>query len=184
MGDLKNEAELYLSFALVFQRPQLEIARNLEEFIDLWKEELTIPSEDYHKLLDFCRENPSGEARVNALWEHYIPLFEAGTVEAPPYASVYLDNEAQVMGRETFAVKVFYERSGYGLEERSEHLPDHLAVELEFMALMARDEKTELLQEFRVNHLLPFLSRILPHIIHSRRPFYSIAARILNDWQV
>jgi putative dimethyl sulfoxide reductase chaperone len=183
MGDLTIDAELYLSFALVFHRPQPQSADNLEEFIDLWTEELGIEAEDYQLLMDFCTKNPPGESRVNALWEHYIPLFEVGSIEAPPYASVYFQDNAQVMGDEAFAVKRFYEASGYSLGESPEQLPDHIAVELEFMALLARDGKYEQLMEFRVKHLLPFLKQILPRIQESRRTFYSTIARLIQNWQ-
>ena len=184
MVNLSSDAELYLSFALVFHRPQPQSADNLEEFIDLWSEELGIQTEDYQQLMDFCTKYPPGETRVNALWEHYIPLFEVGSVDAPPYASVYLQDNAQVMGEEAFAVKDFYEASGYGLGERPEVLPDHIAVELEFMALLARDEKAQVLQEFREKHLLPFLQRILPRIRDAHKPLYSIVAILLQNWQL
>lgn len=182
--NLATDAELYLSFALVFHRPQPQSADNLEELIDLWSEELEIEAEDRKHLIDFCTNYPSGETRVNALWEHYIPLFEVGTVEAPPYASVYLQDEAQVMGEEAFAVKAFYEESGYSLGERPQELPDHLAIELEFLALLARDGKLDRLQEFRVKHLVPFLQQILPRVYESKKPFYSIAAKLLQSWQL
>lgn len=184
MANLSADAELYLSFALVFHRPQLQMADHLEEFIELWFEELEIESGDYQQLLDFCEQNPPGETRVNALWEHYIPLFEVGKVDAPPYASVYLSDSALIMGNEAFAVKRFYETSGYALGEKPEQLPDHIAVELEFMALLARDGEETLITDFRNNHLLPFLKHIIPRIVESEKPFYSTVAKLLGKWQV
>jgi TorA maturation chaperone TorD len=184
MGNLSTDAEIYLSFALVFHRPQPQMADHLEEFIDLWSEELGLELEVYQQLLNFCSQYPPGETRVNALWEHYIPMFEVGTVEAPPYASVYLQDDGLIMGEEAFAVGRFYEAAGYGLGEKPEQLPDHIAVELEFMALLARDGKGELLEEFRENHLLPFLQHIVPRIVECGRPFYAIVAKLIGKWQL
>ncbi|WP_206811888.1 TorD/DmsD family molecular chaperone [Paradesulfitobacterium ferrireducens] len=177
------KAELYLAFAAIFQRPRPEISDHLEELIELWAEEIPASRTQVQVLEDFCRKHPAGEKRLNTLWEHYIPLFETGKVEASPYASVHLNREKQVLGTESMAVKSFYEKAGYAIESNGE-LPDHLAVELEFAALLARDGQEEYLAEFKKVHLLPFLSVILPLIRNSGRPVYAAAAAILQDWQI
>ena len=177
-------AELYLSFASLFYRPCQDISEHLEELIDLWREELIIPDAKIDELSKFCLGHPAGTARLDALWEHYIPLFETGAVEAPPYASVYFSEDGLVMGPETFAVRRVYETAGYGMGEKAENLPDHLAVELEFAALLARDGEVERLEEFRQKHLLPFLSEILPRIRATGRPVYARVAEILETWQL
>lgn len=178
-----SQAELYLSFAGIFHRPSLEISKHLEEFIDLWEEEIPSIKSEVVALRQFCKDYAPGEQRMNALWEHYIPLFETGKVEAPPYASIYLNPEQQVMGVETFNVRKFYHSAGYDLGQGADQLPDHLAVELEFMALLARDGEDEQLKKFRQIHLLPFLAKILPIIERSIRPIYFPVARILRTWQ-
>lgn len=177
-------AELYLSFASLFYRPCQDLSEHLEELIEVWQEELIIPEGRMAELSSFCIDYPTGSTRLNTLWEHYIPLFETGNVEAPPYASVYFSEDGLVMGPETFAVRHFYETAGYGMGEKPENLPDHLAVELEFAALLARDGEEERLEEFRQKHLLPFLSKILPLIRETRRPVYAQAAEILENWQL
>ncbi|GAB6174995.1 hypothetical protein JCM15765_44730 [Paradesulfitobacterium aromaticivorans] len=178
-----TKAELYLAFAAVFQRPRPEVSDHLEELLELWAEELPASFAQLQELKNFCQNYAAGEERINALWEHYIPLFETGKVEASPYASVYLNREKQVLGEESLAVKSFYEACGYVIESTGE-LPDHLAVELEFAALLARDAAEERLTEFRKHHLLPFLRAILPLIQKSGRPVYAAAAAILQDWQI
>ena len=177
-------AELYISFASLFYRPRLEIFDHLEELIELWSEEISIPVSKIEELNKFCSDYPAGESRLNALWEHYIPLFETGAVEAPPYASVYFSNEGLVMGKEAFAVKDSYQEAGYGMGENADNLPDHLAVELEFASLLARDGEEERLETFRQRHLLPFLRMILPRIQETGRPVYAVVAEILESWQL
>ena len=135
-------------------------------------------------LSKFCINFPVGTARLNAMWEHYIPLFQTGAVEAPPYASVYFSKDGLVMGPEAYAVQRVYEAAGYGMGEKAESLPDHLAVELEFAALLARDGEVAKLEEFRQKHLLPFLGEILPRIRATGRPVYALVAEILENWQL
>lgn len=55
---------------------------------------------------------------------------------AHPYGSVYLDGEKVVMGNSTLAVKAFYAEQGLGLDDDFHELPDHIAVELEFLYLL------------------------------------------------
>ena len=177
--DRESVAELYMSFAAVFHRPDQEVSNHLEELIDLWSDVIPDIDEFVQKLSHFCHQFPPGEQRINALWEHYIPLFETGEVEAAPYASVYLGEEGFVLGKEAFNVKQFYATCGYEIEENGE-LPDHLAVELEFCALLARNRQDKLLSDFEKMHLTPFLKRILPKIKKSHRPVYSEVASILE----
>ena len=182
--DKSMNAELYLSFAAVFHRPNQEVSDHLEELIDLWSEVIPDIEELVQKLRTFCHQFPPGEQRLNALWEHYIPLFETGAVEASPYASVYLGKEGLVLGKEAFNVQQFYANCGYVMGTESGELPDHLAVELEFCSLLARNGQDESLKDFEKKHLAPFLNCILPRIKNSSRPVYSEVATILEVRQL
>ncbi|CAA7602475.1 Nitrate reductase delta subunit [Acididesulfobacillus acetoxydans] len=176
--------ELYLSFAGIFQRPRPDIARHLEELIDLWAQEISSSEKVFSELREFCRAFPAGEVRENALWKEYIPLFETGRVEAPPYASVYLDRDGLVLGCEAEEVRKFYLSLGYGLRSDQRELPDHLGVELEFLARLAGRGSWDAVGSFRKSHLRPFLRAILPKIRASERPVYSQAAELLASWQL
>lgn len=178
--DRSISAELYLSFAALFYRPNLDVSDHLEEIIDFWSEEIPGIDDFVQELKTFCGQFPSGEQRLNALWEHYIPLFETGAVEASPYASVYFEEEGLVLGKEALKVKQFYTTCGFGMEEGKEELPDHLAVELEFCALLARNGQEKALEDFKRIHLNPFLEQILPRIKKSKRPVFAAVAAILE----
>lgn len=54
-------------------------------------------------------------------------------LKAPPYGSVYLDKERRVMGDSTMEVIKMYHEEGLSIDEDFKELPDHIAVELEFM---------------------------------------------------
>jgi len=67
-------------------------------------------------------------------------------LKAPPYGSIYLDNERTVMGPSTMEAIRFYEEEGLARDESFDELPDHIVVELEFMYFLVFKE-TEALQK-------------------------------------
>ncbi|BCB96201.1 dehydrogenase [Dissulfurispira thermophila] len=52
---------------------------------------------------------------------------------APPYGSVYLDRERRVMGDSTLKTMELYREAGLVISDDFKELPDHVAIELEFM---------------------------------------------------
>ena len=54
-------------------------------------------------------------------------------LKAPPYGSVYLEGGRRVMGDSTMEVIKAYHEEGLSMDEDFKELPDHIAVELEFM---------------------------------------------------
>jgi TorA maturation chaperone TorD len=55
---------------------------------------------------------------------------------AKPYGSVWLDTDAPLMGDSTMAVLQHYEDAGFEVDEGFRDLPDHVAVELEFLYVL------------------------------------------------
>ena len=54
-------------------------------------------------------------------------------MHAPPYGSVYLDGERQIMGKSTLEVRNKYREAGLNISTDFLNPPDHIAAELEFM---------------------------------------------------
>ena len=54
-------------------------------------------------------------------------------LHAPPYGSVYLDGERQIMGKSTLEVRNKYREAGLDISTDFRNPPDHIAAELEFM---------------------------------------------------
>ena len=54
-------------------------------------------------------------------------------IKAAPYGSVYLDQGRRVMGNSTMEVIKIYQEEGLSMDQEFKELPDHIAVELEFM---------------------------------------------------
>lgn len=111
---------------------------------------------------------------------------------APPYGSIYLDDSKTVMGDSTARVSAFYRANGLQLADDFHELPDHIAVELEFLSYLAHRqreaEKTgnsgeverlnEVQQEFLTTYLVPWLEPFTRAIIDDgESPFYQAVAR-------
>jgi TorA maturation chaperone TorD len=75
----------------------------------------------------------------------YAKLF-VGPFEllAPPYGSVYLDDGTRVMGDSTMQVINIYNNEGLSKDDDFKDLPDHIAVEMEFMSYLMYKERDAL----------------------------------------
>lgn len=67
--------------------------------------------------------------------ELFVGPFE---MKAPPYGSIYLENTHLVMGDSTMEVAKIYQDAGLKVELHEP--PDHIAIELEFMAFLCAGE--------------------------------------------
>lgn len=111
---------------------------------------------------------------------------------APPYGSTYLDDAKTVMGESTGKVSSFYASCGLHLAEDFHEMPDHIAVELEFLSFLAHKEResiaagdrgeanryTGLQCSFLDRFLLPWLPPFTRSILEgTESPFYQAIAR-------
>ncbi|MEE8435132.1 MAG: molecular chaperone TorD family protein [bacterium] len=105
---------------------------------------------------------------------------------APPYGSVYLDQEALVMGASTIDAAACYEKAGLSPEEQFLEPPDHVVTELEFMYFLAHRQVVtgeqgylEDQRDFLAGHLglwiAPFTAAIARAALH---PYYTALARL------
>ncbi len=88
------------------------------------------------------------EAGQEALMLDHTGLFLGPfNVRAKPYGSVYLDGENVVMGNSTMAVLALYRDAGFHVDDAFREMPDHVALELEFLYLLnarlAQEERTD-----------------------------------------
>lgn len=133
------------------------------------------------------------ESSLDALAVEHARLFIGPfQLVAPPYGSIYLDDAKTVMGDSTAKVAAFYRNCGLQLAEDFHELPDHFAVELEFMSFLAFKQReaelsgdsnevariTSLQQEFLCRFLIPWLEPFTAAIItDAEAPFYQAIAR-------
>jgi TorA maturation chaperone TorD len=117
----------------------------------------------------------------------YTSLFinRLGGVPAPPYGSIYLDNDGQMMGPSALRVVQSYQNAGLVID--SPEPPDFLATELEFLYFLADREASgteaavarlhrQFFDELFSPWIAPFCQRLTAADPH---PFYAWAATLL-----
>ncbi len=87
-------------------------------------------------------------ASIEELLIDYTRLFlgPAGIL-AKPYGSVWLEESTTLMSETSLAVAELYREGGFDMDEGFRELPDHIAVELEFLYLLTFRENEACLAE-------------------------------------
>jgi putative dimethyl sulfoxide reductase chaperone len=179
-------AEIYQILATAFYPPVQGTAEKLWSLaLSQWKPEGTVPPE-----LDFT------ELRLE-----YNRLFVGpGALACPPYESVYRRDRPEsergmLMGPSAIDVKRRYSEAGLQFNKSFSDLPDHIAVELEFMCFLCAKEAEAAVSsavettlktrqtEFWKIHLNPWIGEFSDRLLkNSRSPFYKASALFLNEW--
>lgn len=101
-------------------------------------------------------------------------------VIAPPYASVYLDSDCMLYGPSAEKVRSFYREQGYDLPAEAD-IPDHLCLELEFLALLAGEGKSLELEFFLANHFRPWFPSFQQRVLRAcRHPYYAVLVNLID----
>jgi len=100
-------------------------------------------------------------------------------VVAAPYASVHYKGDGTLYGVITEQTKKFYREKGFALANDND-LPDHIVYELEFLALLAKEDPAGQ-QEFLDTLFTPwfqiFKSKVLEEAHH---PFYRVVVNLID----
>ena len=75
-------------------------------------------------------------ATENLLLDYTRLFLGPSHILAKPYGSVWLEGEKTLMGDTTMAILDLYREGGFEMDEEFRELPDHVAVELEFLYLL------------------------------------------------
>lgn len=145
----------------------------------------------------FSSLNPA-ETPLDELSLEFSRLFMGPGKHASPYESVHMGGEGgSLWGPETSAVKRFIEQSGFAYDENYHGLPDHISVELEFMAHLTdveaeawrlRDSEKAInclrfQKEFLGRHLARWAGLFSKKVeLLAELPFYSAMAMLTRDF--
>ncbi len=175
--------EFYKILSLIFHRPDREFAGYLRNgFV---KDIRALDSDAATEFYNFLKENTekSDEEFYNMLAVEYTRLFIAGVPGAacPPYESIYRENN--VMGNSTMDVLDNYSRAGLKVMENFRDLPDHVAVELEFLYYLMDKENTEAYEAFIKEHISRWVPEFCGRVEkNDRTGFYGHAAAVLRKF--
>jgi TorA maturation chaperone TorD len=78
----------------------------------------------------------SAEGYESLLLDYTRLFLGPSHIIAKPYGSVWLEGEQSLMQRSSMAVEALYQEGGFGMDADFRELPDHIAVELEFLYLL------------------------------------------------
>ena len=188
-GTAKDRSGLYGFLAEVFRaEPTPALLRKIRDgrFVE------TLTAAEAHLGEDFAAQ-PEAEL-LEDLAVEYTRLFLGPGKHVHPYAATYLGGAgASLCGPTTVWARDFMERAGFTLMPEHHGLPDHVGVELEFMAGMAEREARAIegsdleaaaecrwiQKEFLQNHLGRWLPEFCGHAAeHAELTFYREMARL------
>jgi TorA maturation chaperone TorD len=131
-------------------------------------------------------------AAVDDLLDEYERLFVGpGRTPCPPYESLWQETAAhsergRLMGAASTAVADLYRELGLDVAGAAHELPDHVAVELEALAVAAGSDDPAALRVADAllgEHLSTWLPGFCTAVEeHSRNPFYTELARLTRGW--
>lgn len=81
-------------------------------------------------------EDYAAEGDESLLLDYTRLFLGPNHIIAKPYGSVWLEAAKTVMGESTMAVLELYQEGGFDMSEEFREVPDHIAVELEFLYLL------------------------------------------------
>lgn len=191
-ADIKTE--IYRLFALCFYPPKETI---LEEKAIVESLAYALDSLGINKEAEELK-TAFAETAEEALELDFARLF-IGPFElpCPPYGSVYLEKDRQIMGKTTMDVVAIYEAAGLHVEEEMHEPADHVAIELEFMHLTdiriknaVKEENTEdadalseLRRMFEGSYFLPFASKFADAVAeNAETAFYKTVGKALKKF--
>ncbi|MBT3227267.1 MAG: molecular chaperone TorD family protein, partial [Deltaproteobacteria bacterium] len=164
-----RRADCYKLLAACFCEPEKELFQEeavLENLEELLEEVCPTAVKFTQTMKDFFDQTEPEELAVE-----YAALFVGPfELKAPPYASVYLENQRKVMGDSTMETLRLYQEAG--LKHDVKEPADHISIELEFLYYLISSELEAELQEdqkeslFLIAHQKKFLNQYLGKWIH------------------
>jgi TorA maturation chaperone TorD len=131
--DASTRANCFKLLAACFYEPEKDLfveenlCQNLQGLLDGWASGAAKAALNMGLALLSSEQQQLSIAHA----ELFIGPFE---LIAPPYGSVYLEKNRQIMGDTTIGVLRSYQDAGLAVDEKEP--PDHIAIELEFMSFL------------------------------------------------
>lgn len=119
------------------------------------------------------------ENLADALAEEYTRLFVGPNNQFPPTEGL-ARGDSQLMGDHAIAVQQHYTEAGFEVKSKRGLLPDHIGVQLDFLANLFEREQCESARQFVRTHLLIWVPNWVSAFTHKARfQFYPAAGNAL-----
>ncbi len=167
--------ETLRTFAFFFARPlsseQLQKFSLSPEMAALFEGELGKDS-----------RNNGIENYADRLAEEYTRLFVGPHTHFPPQEGLAL-GDRQFLGDRAMGVQMAYSASGYEATNADGLLPDHLSVELDFLAVLIEKGKRQALKKFLLDHVMAWVPDwVQAYTRQAGFKFYPAAGSVLCDF--
>lgn len=132
---ISAQADVYRLLSACFYQP--ENALSEENVFGQLSDALKICAPDQAPLAEQMADAFAGGSLDDLLLDYTRLFLGPYEILAKPYGSCYLDGEKVVMGDSTVNALECYRAGGFEPDEDFRELPDHIAVELEFLYLLS-----------------------------------------------
>ena len=152
MTNTAESSYLRLLGSLLYNEPEISVIKMLNDdglFLELpyaQNNELALCGQA--QILEWLKSADLEKLTEDARVDYMRLLVGVGKVLAPPWGSVYLDEDRLLFNEDTLKVRLYYEHYGMKLKEKYKEPDDHLGLELEFIAYLFENGKTDAVRDF------------------------------------
>ncbi len=173
-----------------YMEPSLEALKEIDNniFVELTKNEEGKEETGAKILAEFFENiDELKEEDIKKIKREYNKLFIGpGSLEAPPWESVYLSRERIIFDEHTLAVREFYRKWNVNNKKINKEPDDHIGYELEFMSILTSkslkaleenniEEFKETIKgqsEFLEKHTLLWIDKLVSNIVEASEEDY------------
>lgn len=184
---------IYKQIAHFFSYPDMDLinffeSSEVEEHIRCYRHLGIEPDENIGRIVSWIHERPNEQTALEELQVEYTRLFVNAYpgIPAPPYGSIYLEEDGLVWGDTTVDALKIYTEAGLKIADDFHDIPDHIAAALEFVWYLLREELkakeeedherglkiSSIQSRFLTKHLLKWAPSFLDRVIESTRSLF------------
>ena len=184
---------IYRQLARFFSYPDVDLVNflsgeEMEEYAECCRCLGIEPDKSIGEIISWLHECSDLQTALRELEVEYTRLFITAypRIPAPPYASIYLEDDRLVWGDSAVEALQMYKEAGLKMSDDFHDVPDHIAAELEFVSylisseLKAKEEKDNerllkvlsIQERFLTDHLLKWTSSFFNRVIESTRSHF------------
>jgi len=176
----KTPAAFYCFLAQSFRYPEQTWLR--EPYFDLL-DSIVTNLDLNNDALGLRQSYCANQEGLELLQIEYTRLFinSSPAVIAPPYSSVYLDQEGNLYGPSAVWVHKFYHLHGFELSGAGD-IPDHLVLELDFLALLIEEGQDDVAEQFLSEHFRKWFPRFKERVLNGSTNKFNSTLLTLVDF--